>query len=410
MSAVSPEPPAQTDPGIPHTARGAGAAARAADTASARWWRWSWLFSAVWLVYLAYPVAEALRYPGLWARAAALAGLALFAATFVGTFLRARIRDGDTSASVAEPLAGAALMGALLAAVSPVVGEDIIGAMMYIVVLAVMLLPSRRGWSVAAGVIVLAAVLTHTVPGWESQDLFVAQLALGAVAGWGVGQLIARNRELQTARETIADLAVVAERDRLARDLHDILGHSLSVIAIKAELAGRLLEQSVAAETGGGRTVARVRAEVDDIESLARRSLADVRRTVAQMRSVTLEGELAAAHTALSAAGIEADLPSDACCVSPDHRELFAWVLREGVTNVVRHSGAGRCLVTLDEHRIRIEDDGTVQSAGRDGGHGAVGSSGTGLAGLRQRAGAAGAVLRAGRGTLGGMRLEVEMP
>src|SRR5699024_446991 len=149
------------------------------DTAAARWGRRAWLIAAVWLVYLAYPVAEALRYPVLWARVAALTGLALFAATFVGTFLRARVRVGACGGTpVAEPLAGLAVMGALLAAVSPVVGEDAVGAMMYIVVLAVMILPSRTGWSVAVGVIVLAAVLTHTVPGWGSEDLLVAQLAL----------------------------------------------------------------------------------------------------------------------------------------------------------------------------------------------------------------------------------------
>ncbi len=370
------------------------------------WGRRPWIFAVVWLLYLIYPAVEAWRYPELWARIAALVGLALFAAVFVGTFMRARTwnREGrPPSVSISESATGLAMMAVLLAAVAPVVGEDVVGAMMYIVVLAVMVLPSRLGWSVAGAVIVAAAVLTHTVPGWESEDMFLAQLVLGAVAAWGVGQLITRNDELRAARESLSELAVVAERERVSRDLHDILGHSLSVVAIKAELAGRLLQGEGPI---GARDGARARAEVSDIEDLARESLADVRRTVAQMRSVILDGELASARTALAAAGIEADLPGSGDIVPAVRRELFAWALREAVTNVVRHSGAGRCAVTLGPRRITVDDDGTFPVGPRGDG---VGPGGSGLRGLRARAEAAGAVLRLGRGPLGGMRLELEV-
>lgn len=378
---------------------------------TARWSRWGWLFSVVWLIYLAYPIAAAARHPGVWGRAGALTGLVLFALAFVAAYRRAwSDRFARGALPVREALACLAAMALLLAAVAPVVGEQVVGATTYIVVLAVMVLPSRWGWPVALAVTAVVAVLTTTVPGWQDQDPLIAQLLLAAVAGWGVGQLVTRNRELVAARETISELAVVAERERVSRDLHDILGHSLSVVAIKAELAGRLLGGAAGPE---GAALDRVRAEVDDIESLARQSLADVRRTVARMRSVTLEGELAAAASALTAAGIEADLPASAEAVPPGRRELFAWALREGVTNVVRHSGARRCAVTLRERAVIVDDDGHgpgPRAGERARAGGAGDGAGSGLGGLRARAAAAGAVLRLGRGPLGGMRMEVEVP
>lgn len=391
VDAPSPEPGrAVTGSGVPVPAG-----------ASPRWGRWAWLFAAVWLVYLAYPASEALQYPVAWARVAALCALAAFAIAFVLTFIRARNRRrAGRPQSLVEMLGGLGLMAALLAAMAPVVGQDVLGAAMYIVVLSVMVLPQRLGWPIALGATVLVEALSRTVPGWEPDELLVAQLVLGAVAGWGVGQLLDRNVELANARETISELAVVAERERVGRDLHDILGHSLSVIAIKAELAGRLLEEPAEGSAAGGGT-ARARSEVTDIETLSRESLADVRRTVSRMRSVSLDGEIAAARIALDAAGVEADLPARTDPVPPQRRELFAWALREAVTNVIRHSGAERCAVTLSERSIVVEDDGY-------GGQDAVG--GSGLAGLRARAEAAGAVLRFGSGRLGGVRLEVEIP
>lgn len=133
-----------------------------------RWNRWGWVFAAIWLVYLSYPAAEILRYPSLWPRVGALAALVVFAVTFVVTFMRARARrHAGRGHLVAEPLAGLVLMAVLLAVVSPIAGEQVIGATIYIAVVAVMELPDRIGWAIVAVTTVTVEVLSRTVPGWD---------------------------------------------------------------------------------------------------------------------------------------------------------------------------------------------------------------------------------------------------
>lgn len=161
-------------------------------------------------------------------------------------------------------------------------------------------------------------------------------------------------RELRAAQHELAELAVAEERNRVARDLHDILGHSLTVIAVKAELARRLVRLDAD----------RAEREAADVEELARGALADVRATVSGYRGVTLAGELAEARAALDAAGIEARLPSAVDSVAARYRELFGWALREGVTNVVRHARASVCEVALGPDWLQIDDDGVGQPSG----------------------------------------------
>ncbi len=204
--------------------------------------------------------------------------------------------------------------------------------------------------------------------------------------------MLLRNAQLTRARELVVDLAVSRERERVARDVHDILGHSLTVITVKTELVGRLIE---------GTGPERARTEVAEIEQLARGALADVRATVAGTREVSLAGELAAARRALDSAGIEAELPLSVEGAPAAHRELFAWTLREGITNVVRHSAARHCRVHWDADCLEVVDDG--RGVG-------VTAAGTGLAGLRARAEAAGARLESGSVPGGGFRLRLVVP
>jgi two-component system sensor histidine kinase DesK len=207
-------------------------------------------------------------------------------------------------------------------------------------------------------------------------------------------QLIRRNAQLAEARSEITRLAVAEERSRFARDLHDILGHSLTVVAVKAELAGRLVRLDPE----------KAEHEIADVERLSREALADVRRALSGYREVTLMGELASARSALAAAGIEAELPQAVDDVPADRRELFGWVLREGVTNVVRHSGASHCHVRVTDREIRITDDGRgpVNGSPVDGD-----PSGVGLLGLRERVDAAGANLTVGKAPDDGFELRV---
>jgi two-component system, NarL family, sensor histidine kinase DesK len=143
------------------------------------------------------------------------------------------------------------------------------------------------------------------------------------------------------------------------------------VITVKAELANRLIDVDPE----------RARTELGDLERLSRDALSDVRRAVEGYRELTLPGELARARTALSAAEIAADLPKSTDDVPSDRRELFAWAVREGITNVIRHSGAHRCTVVLGEHEVEVRDDGL----GAD-----FPGLGNGLTGLRERAAALG--------------------
>lgn len=240
--------------------------------------------------------------------------------------------------------------------------------------------------------VVLAAGLTHTGAG----------LALGMEWPWalGVGGWIAfvglsvwlgerssrAQQDAVDAREQRAELAVDLERARMARDLHDILGHSLTVVAVKAQLAGRLVDADPE----------RAKAEIADVERLARDALADVRATVRSFRDLSLPAELAGARRAFEAAEVEADVPGAAEHVRSDLRELFAWVVREGVTNVVRHSGARHASVVLGADSVEIRDDGR----GFDDAH----RTGSGLLGLDERARQAEATMTIdstpGRGTV----------
>lgn len=195
-----------------------------------------------------------------------------------------------------------------------------------------------------------------------------------------------KNCELTASRDEARHLAALAERERIARDLHDLLGHTLTVVAVKADLAGRLVE----------RDPARARAEIEDIQATARAALADVRAAVTGMRSATLAGELADARRALAAAGIALEVEGQPQALPPAVESILAFALREGVTNVIRHAGARACRLRLDvkdgQARLELADDG----------RGLAGAEGNGIAGLRERLAAANGSLSlsADRGTV----------
>ncbi|MHC6220160.1 sensor histidine kinase [Arthrobacter sp. MMS24-S77] len=243
----------------------------------------------------------------------------------------------------------------------------------------------------------LASFSAQLLTGNGEQALLQAGiiLSLGLMMS-AFARLIRQTARLREAQTELADAAVAAERSRVARDMHDILGHSLTVIAVKAELAGRMLDT-----VPGGPARDTAAAEISAVQDLARGALADVRATVAGYRGVNVLAELAVARTALESAGIDAELPGTVEQVPARHRELFGWVLREGITNVVRHSGAARCRVRLTASSVLVEDDGVGPASG--------GRSGNGLAGIRERVGAAGGTVSIGPSDLGGFRLAVEV-
>lgn len=222
----------------------------------------------------------------------------------------------------------------------------------------------------AARILIVAVSAAALGLGFLQRDTFGIVMAVMAFAiGWGVGSSMDAERikdALRQAEERTAVLAVAAERERIGRDLHDILGHSLTTIAIKADLAQRLV----------GRSEELARDEIGALADIARQALADVRATASGMREVRLASEIASARSVLAAAGIEADTPVALPVLDDDASELFGFVVREAVTNVVRHAGAARCTITADAQRLAVTDDGRGLTAG---------ANGSGLRGLSER-------------------------
>jgi two-component system, NarL family, sensor histidine kinase DesK len=247
----------------------------------------------------------------------------------------------------------------------------------YAVAAAILLLP--LGWGVLAGLLTAVAVMTATwtVAGTvDWADTFtLIMLTVGMVT---VTQLIRTINELRAAHDRIRALAVADERSRLARDLHDVLGHSLTTITVKTGLARRILES--------GAEPARALTEVRDAERLSRQALTEIRATVSGYRRPSLAAELAGVHEALRAADIDAVLPQAVDDVAEELREPFAYVLREGVTNVIRHSGATRCEIRLRPRSLEIRDDGRAPCGA---------GAGNGLTGLTERMAAVGGRLTA---------------
>lgn len=210
---------------------------------------------------------------------------------------------------------------------------------------------------------------------------------------FGIRRLSDTNRELVAARDELARLAVVSERLRFARDLHDLLGHSLTVIRAKSELAARLTP----ADSAPAR-------EMAEVEALARKALAEVREAVVGYRHTSLADEMANAQAALGAAGIAADVTDCPMELPASIDETLGWVVREAVTNVVRHSGAAHC------HVATAPNEGGIRLEVTDDGRGAPTATGTGLASMRERVSALGGTLDLQQSPGGGLRLVAFVP
>jgi two-component system sensor histidine kinase DesK len=353
-----------------------------------------WMYGAIWLVYLTEPLNAALGHRHGAARDLGVVALFAFAAAYLAVLVRGR-RRGFAPARPSLTVAWAEVAGLALLAVAtvPAAHEHAFAAFVFVAAAAMFTLPTRQAWGV---VIVLASgtvLAVRLVHGWNDTGAGLG-IVLAAVAISAIRLAFERNRSLVQAQDEMAQLAVTTERSRFARDLHDILGHSLTVITVKAELAGRLLRDDPD----------RAAAEIADVERLSRDALADVRRAVAGYREVTLTTELASARQSLAAAGIDAHISAAVDDVPTQLRELYGWVVREGVTNVIRHSNARLCEIRADARGVEVVDDGV----GATGGAGGPGP-GHGLAGLAERAAGAGARLTAGPRPRGGFGLRLTL-
>jgi two-component system sensor histidine kinase DesK len=354
------------------------------------------VFGSVWLLYLAAPVSAAMeRHPSPAAVALISGGLVLFVASYVTTLLVDLLRP-----RVVLGLAAVATMIVLTVTATLLLGGEWVAMFVYVTVAAAFVVPAQ-GVRVILAITVLAVVLA-ALEGLHAGDIAgdVFPTLVAGLAALSFVRLVRTNLALRQAREEIARLVVSEERLRFARDLHDLLGHSLSLIALKSELAGRLLPGAPE----------RAAAEVADVERVARQALAEVREAVSGYRRTTLAAELAGARVALDAADIRCTAdgpePDD---LPPEVEDVLGWTVREGTTNVLRHSQARRCTVSFrrDDSSVAVEilDDG--RGAGDRRGDG---SAGSGLAGLAERVAARGGRLEAGPRGDGGFRLRVELP
>lgn len=352
--------------------------------------------AGIWLVFLSDAFTAAWRERESVRGDAALATLVAFVVLYLlhFTHLRTSVWGGRGAVQTGSwylTRIGLACWGGLvvLAALATLtIGQEGASTWVFLAVSGLWTFRIQVGVVLGLALVILYELLTLHVTGWK-HDASISMsmvLAMAAVTGGMVASQ--RQRALADARRENARLAVQEERNRMARDVHDILGHSLTVITVKAELAARLMDVSPE----------RAKAEVADLERLARDALSDVRQAVAGFRDLSLPAELARARSSLAAAGIEADLPTATDAVPTELREVCAWTLREGVTNVIRHSGATLCRVTLDECGIVVADNGTGPQPGPPG---------TGLTGLRERAAAVGATLVTTRLQPAGFELSV---
>ncbi|RUL90676.1 sensor histidine kinase [Verrucosispora sp. FIM060022] len=255
----------------------------------------------------------------------------------------------------------------------------------------------RYGLLLAVGVLVLITVERIMLDTPGVVFLTVQDVLTGAALA-GIIVLVAFIEELFAARAEVARLAVDAERVRFARDLHDTLGHNLSAIALKSELALRLLD----------RDAARARSELNDVYGIARDSLRDVRTVVKGYRRDSLQRELEGVQSVLVAAGVRCEVATPVEALPAPVEEVLAWAVREAATNLLRHSSASRCRISMhrsdDQVRLDVANDGAASPAPTDD------IGGSGLTGLAERLAPLGGTLTAGHRAGGEFVLTVLVP
>ncbi|GGS60392.1 hypothetical protein GCM10010156_18900 [Planobispora rosea] len=202
-------------------------------------------------------------------------------------------------------------------------------------------------------------------------------------------------RAAEAGKEAKARLAVTEERLRFARDMHDLVGHSLSAIALKSEVAVKLARADAE----------RAAAEMEEVRGLAREALKEIRTAVRGYRTVDLDAELRSMTAVLEAGGIRCVLRTPQEEVPEELATLLAWVVREGTTNVLRHSTATRCRIS-----IALQDGTAVLEMVNDGVKEMNGRGGTGLAGMAERVAASGGSVTAGADRSGEFRLRATIP
>ena len=349
-------------------------------------------FQLVWTIFIAFPVVafvESNPWPP--ALVAGLAAVAVFIAVYAWLWIRFFTRRPRSGLLIG---CGSVFAIALLLLLT----NGAIWGYLFVYVIAAFA-GAFSDWRRGAVAVIALTLFMSAVGFLEGAGLWTAGIALsGMLVGsivLGSAYMAHTNRALHQAREGAARLMLAEQRLQFARDLHDLLGHSLSVIVLKAELAGKLAAGSPE----------RAAAEVADIERVARQALADVREAVSGYREASLAAEIEQARVALAAAGVKVEIDPYREGLPAPAESVLAWALREGVTNVIRHAGARAA-------RIRLaRDDGHAELVVTDDGRGALDfSPGNGLIGLRERVAGRKGEVEFGPALGGGFRLRVSLP
>ena len=339
------------------------------------WERWSWVIAGIWLVFLAYPIAETVQ-------TTAPIGFKALTLVLLGAFATLYLLGYGAWSEHCLVLWFVLL--ALGIATTPVIGVEALALTPFLGAFAALLLPRPWCWwaALVSALLPVLSLLAGDFP------MFFFLLVWPIIAFCVAIRIFSDLGE--AAHETRGELALVAERERVARDVRDVLGHSLTALSIKAELAARLIEVDPA----------RAKAELESIQSTAREALTEVRATVGGLRAANLEAELDTAPALMRDAGVGVEISGSAADTDPRHRALLAWVLREALTNVVRHADATHVRITLDRGGLMVADDGV----------GAHGTEGNGLRGMRERVTAAHGDLDLSPTPGGGTTLQVRLP
>lgn len=339
--------------------------------------------AVVWMIFLIYPVLALLRsHAALGSIVLGWVALVSFAVVYVVGF----VAGMRSSWGPPRPLVRALfwVQIACAAATIPAIDTQALSFLPYLMSYASYGLRGAWHWVTTVLGIAIAAGVVVFSGRFEAHFQILVIVLLIAVVNTVNTWLIGRSVDADRIR---MELATSDERASIARDVHDLLGHTLTAVKLKAELAERLVDQDPE----------RAKAELGQIVRLTGEAIAGVRSTVTGIRTVALSEQLAASTVALESAGLRVDVEGDPVALSPAQALPAGWILRESTTNILRHARAQRVRITMAPGVVAIEDDG----------RGARGPMGNGLRGMAERAAAAGGVLAVEDAPAGGTRVSV---
>lgn len=333
----------------------------------------STFMSLVWLGFLYFPISQALTLP-LGQKIISLVLTATFALAYVTAFVLTwrkpimgernfRYFDGRHRLRKSDAVAFAVLVMTTLLQVAVLGPLNSLAFLPFIAAAAPFTLPQAIGYIAGALTVLASFLIPSFVP--NGQEYFGFAITTSAVFMFVAGMTFFIGSSIESQRQA-GTQAILEERERVARDVHDVLGRTLTVIALKSELAGKLLE----------RDPGRAHAELREITHLARESIEEVRQTVAGLKVQSLFEEITAASQALESAGIdlqrEGNAWKDLDSIPAVNQAIFAWVIREATTNIIRHAAARRATIKLDRSSLTITDNG-VGISPEAAGHGLEG-------------------------------------